>query len=798
MKQLIKKILKPNEFTTDESISQRRSFFKYGLSTGGAALFTSKLANATHLENVENPDQFIVEDGDPSPPVVAWQETFPDYLFRPKATTDLNPPPQRIANIDAGETGRNPIPRYEGFFDGSRAVDYYELHLREELHVFNPAYPPNPIWGFDGVFPGPTIHARYGRPVVVRLFNELPQDHVGYGSPESAMHLHNMHASSESDGFPGDYFSPEKIGPTLGDADPDRAVPGLFKDHHYHNIYAGIDEQRVTDPDSIGDPREALGSLWYHDHTEDATAPNVVKGMLGQYFLYDALDSGDENDANATALRLPSGDFDVPIMLTDMRFDRNGIQVFDQLDPDGTFGDMIVVNGKIKPFFNVARRKYRLRIYDTGPSRQYQLEFVLNGQTQRFVYIANDGNLLERPLMDQTSVHLAVAERADIIFDFSQYPIGTEIYLTNFLEMDDSRKPDGLLDRDQGIQILQFRVEREAVDRSRVLTADTFLRELPPLLLDQVVRTRRFEFERRNGVWVINGQIFDVFNPTVEFQKGDAERWILENGGGGWAHPIHIHMEEGRILSINGATPPPHMRGRKDVYDLQPGDEMEIYIRFRDFNGKYVMHCHNVIHEDHAMMLRFDVVGEQDLPGGVQTPTIVLNNPVASAGNKTGYIEATVSANGTAISHVEFFYGNNLLQSTTEAPYRAHWENAPDGTYQLKARLHTADGQIFDSSIVEVVVGGTDNVTPQVVLQEPVANAENKTGYIEAIATDTDGSIQKVEFYYGENLWQTVTSAPYRAHWDNVPNGTYRLTARAYDDRGGVTTSNIVEVIVQD
>ncbi len=80
------------------------------------------------------------------------------------------------------------------------------------------------------------------------------------------------------------------------------------------------------------------------------------------------------------------------------------------------------------------------------------------------------------------------------------------------------------------------------------------------------------------------------------------------DGSGGWAHPIHLHFEEFRILTRNGATPPPWERGRKDVVNLNPGDEVEVYIQFRNFTGRYLMHCHNSVHEDHAMMLRWDIV----------------------------------------------------------------------------------------------------------------------------------------------------------------------------------------------
>lgn len=791
--------------TENKKIGTRRHFLKYGLGASVAALAGSQQAQADHLD-IANEEPFIVEDGEPSPPIIPWQEAIPAYMVQPKPTLNsLTPPPQQFSNIAAGECGRNPVQKFDPFFTNPNNIDYYELHLKETLHTFNPAYPPQPIWGYDGTYPGPTFHARYGRPVVVRVFNELPQDHVGYGSPESAMHLHNLHTSSESDGFPGDYFSPEKVGPTLGDQiDANRAVPGQFKDHFYHMVYAGLDDARATDPNAIGDPREALGSLWYHDHTEDATAPNVVKGELGAFFLYDEIDSGNENDTNPNALKLPSGEFDVPLMLNDMRFDRNGFQVFDQLDSDGTFGDMIVINGKIKPFFNVARRRYRLRLYNSGPSREYRLSIMQGSQPQPYTYIANDGNLLERPLMNETAVHITVAERADIIIDFADYPLGTELYLTNFLDMDDTRKHDGILDNDQGIEVLKFIVDREAdtPDNSAVLNANSFLRALPPIDLNKVVRRRTFEFDRTGGVWVTNDKIFDVFNAEFNSRKGTAEIWRLVNGSGGWAHPIHIHMEEGRILSVNDRQPPPHMRGRKDVYDLQPGYEMEIFIQFRDFNGKYVMHCHNVIHEDHAMMLRFDVLGDEEEiieenPNNIP-PTVTLAAPVANIGNKSGYIEATTTATNATITRVEFYNnGQSLITTANTAPYRANWHNAPDGRYLITAKAYDSNGLVSTSNAVNIIVdsnAGNTNEKPYIVLKNPSTSPDKTSGFIDAIAHDKDGNIVKIDFFVNGALFSTATAAPYRMQWENAPRGSYQVTAKAYDNNGAIGTSNTIKV----
>lgn len=112
-------------------------------------------------------------------------------------------------------------------------------------------------------------------------------------------------------------------------------------------------------------------------------------------------------------------------------------------------------------------------------------------------------------------------------------------------------------------------------------------------------------------MWTVNDRLIDVTSPHAEIVKGSAEVWELVNPSGGWAHPIHIHFEEGRILSktVDGVDMPVpvHEQGRKDVYLLDKNTTMRVFLRFRDFTGKYVMHCHNLAHEDHAMMVRFDV-----------------------------------------------------------------------------------------------------------------------------------------------------------------------------------------------
>jgi FtsP/CotA-like multicopper oxidase with cupredoxin domain len=489
-----------------------------------------------------------------------------------------------------GECGRSKFQRFAEF----KPVKSYHLRVQRSTHKYHRDMPDNEVWGYDGIFPGPTFVSRYNEPISVRIFNDLPANVVGHGSPEISTHLHNLHSPSESDGFTGDYYSATKAGPTL-------TAPGAFKDHLYPNCRAGYDKYHATD----GDPRESLGTLWYHDHRLDFTAPNVYRGMAGFYLLFDEYDTGNETDP-APAFGLPSGVnvYDIPLAICDRQFDASGNLVFDQFNTDGIIGNKIMVNGKIQPFFKVQRRKYRFRILNASPARQYEFYIVAANKDTPFTYIANDGNLLPAPLK-MTKIRMAPAERADIIINFNDYPEGSEVFLVNKLEQVDGRKPTGKI-LSPGMQVLKFMVATGAApaDPSRIPTK---LRDLPDIDLNEVVRTRRWRFDRSGGGWTVNGQLFDVSKPAAQVKKGTAEIWILE-GGGNWDHPVHIHFEEGRILSRNGKPPPAHEAGRKDVYVVGGGDEVRVFLRFRDYEGKYMMHCHNSVHEDHAMMVRWDIV----------------------------------------------------------------------------------------------------------------------------------------------------------------------------------------------
>jgi FtsP/CotA-like multicopper oxidase with cupredoxin domain len=524
-----------------------------------------------------------------SPPTRKFIEPLPTHMnggmkiAQPVAA--LSPAPSVAPNTAAGERRTRNHQALTRF----APAKLYELRQEAVQAFHSPDLPRQTAWGFSGTSPGPTFVARYGEPILVRNFNNLPADNGGFGLPSVSTHLHNGHTPSESDGFPCDYF--------------DR---GTWYDYHYPNVLAGFDSTHGP----TGDINESLSTLWYHDHRIEFTAQNAYKGLAGFYLLFNQFDTGDET----TGFRLPSfPDYDVPLMLNDKLYDPDtGLLTFDLFNSDGMLGEKFLVNGKIQPYFEVKKRRYRFRILNGGPSRFYQV-FLTDpanpGTSIPFYVVANDGNLLPKPVK-VTSARLSVAERRDIIVDFNDIPGNpSRLVLENRLPQTDGQRPDDKLHpAGKGDFLLEFRVGERVTDNSVDPATGPSYYALPNRT-DKPRVTREFDFDKKNGQWAVNNQLItgDCGSPRFTVQKNSVEKWVFK-GAGGWAHPVHVHFEEFQILSRNGNAVKSGVEySRKDVVELPDSDRVEVLFRFRDFDGRYVMHCHNTVHEDHAMMLRFDI-----------------------------------------------------------------------------------------------------------------------------------------------------------------------------------------------
>ncbi len=576
-----------------QSAVSRRELMKLGAAAGSSAIL-----------GLANPHRLGANDGlppTPSPHTTPWVHALPV------------PPIKQPLPGPGSLLGGLPYPADHQYYGQFPPQKFYELRVKAAQHTFHQELGPSLIWGYDGIYPGPTLDARYGQPILVRVHNELPTDaelaaNPTFGSNEVITHLHNFHSASESDGGPWDFYP-----------------PGEFCDHHYTMAKAGFSTPPFL---GTGDPNEALGTLFYHAHRPDFTSPNIYKGQVGFFCAFDNLDSGNENDTSGLGLRLPSGAFDVPLLFADKAFDANGQLFFDPFNIDGILGDKDTVNGIVQPYFRVQRRKYRFRMMIGGSARFYRFYLRQNGSfltNGPFIQIANDGNLLAAPVQ-RNNLLMAPAERFDVVIDFKALTpnAGGELVLYNRAEQRDGREPTGDL-LSPGRPVLKFIVESgNPTDPSRVPAT---LRPQVPVNLGDVVRTRTFLFDRSKGAWQINDEFFDPRRSRAQVERNTAEIWVLRNVDDGWQHPIHNHLEEFHILSRNGKVPPMWERGRKDVVILGPLEEVRLFMCFRDFPqagfvhpvaarqeniGRYPLHCHNLTHEDHAMMLRWDVLPSEE------------------------------------------------------------------------------------------------------------------------------------------------------------------------------------------
>jgi len=469
---------------------------------------------------------------------------------------------------------------------------YYEVFIREATVQIIPGVN-TVIWGYDGQYPGPTFVAYHNEPSIVRFHNYL--DVV------TIVHNHGAHVAALSDGSAS--VNPERLIP-----------PGEYRDFCYPNIAP------VEPETGMQDISEFSSTQWYHDHAHlpevdlGITGQNVYMGLAGFYLLFDQL----ERDLIADGV-LPSVEYDIPVVLQDRVFAEDGSLRFDpDADNfDGVLGDIFVINGKAQPKLHVERRKYRFRILNGSNARFWELR--LSSEKLKFIQIGNDSWLLGEAVVPVTfaldgtrvnTVHVAPAERADVVIDFRDAP--DEVFIENIVILDDGRRPTSVAI--PGTPVLKFVVEGPPVEDDVIVEVGTPLRPHIPIRESEIVKTRIIEFERKGGLWAVNGRFFNPHRDDANPEPGAAERWILRNVGGGWAHPIHLHLEAHQIQSLSRREVAPQERFKKDTVRLESNEEAVVFMKFRTFKGRYVFHCHNLEHEDMAMMGVFNVGGEPQTP----------------------------------------------------------------------------------------------------------------------------------------------------------------------------------------
>jgi FtsP/CotA-like multicopper oxidase with cupredoxin domain len=473
-----------------------------------------------------------------------------------------------------------------------KPAKYYQVTMKKATVQIIPGVNTE-IWGYDGLYPGPSFKVTHNEPAIVRFTNALNEPNV-----PTIVHNHGDHVAAESDGSAS--VLPERI-----------IRPGESRDFCYPNI-------APVDPGGVQDTNDFSSTQWYHDHTHipeldlGITGQNVYMGLAGFYLLKDELEQKLINDHVLPAG--PDDRFDVPLAIQDRVFNPDGSLLYlpEANNFDGVLGDVYVVNGRAQPKFNVERRKYRFRVLNGSNARWIQLRL----SSGKLIQIGADSWLLPKAITPSApdesgasnlnTIRLSPAERADLIIDFGAYPTSVkEVFLENILVQNDGRRPDGVVI--PGARVLKFVLQGAPVANDVTVAVGTDLLPHTPILANEIVKTRTFEFVRKNGRWAVNGEFFDPLVDNAAPQSGTAERWILKNGGGGWAHPIHIHLEAQQLQRLARRAVAPGEAFKKDTIQLLPNEEAEVFIKFRTFTGRYVFHCHNVEHEDMAMMFVFNV-----------------------------------------------------------------------------------------------------------------------------------------------------------------------------------------------
>jgi len=454
-------------------------------------------------------------------------------------------------------------------------VTMREIHVKVHRDV-----PLTRMWSYGSTAVGPLIEARSNEPLEITWVNNLPVKHFlpidhslhgcGTDIPEvrTVAHLHGAKVPSEDDGYPEDWFS-----------------SGCSRTCHYP-----LEQDAAT--------------LWYHDHAMGLNRLNAYAGLFGMFLLRDKFED---------SLNLPSGRYEVPLLLYDRDFTTSGQLLYDTSgDPEHPWipefsADGILINGKIRPFFEVEPRLYRFRLLNTANSRFFNLA-LSDGRS--FVQIGSDQGFLSAPT-DLKLVSLAPAERADVLIDFSRSS-GQTLHL-----------------RTGALDILEFRVAKQSASGQSVSIPKT-LRPIERIPESAAIKTRAItlhEYKDKYGmsmVMLLNRKHWH--EPATEFPKlNSTEIWEFVNLTED-THPMHLHLVRFQILDRRSFDPDEYLRsgkvrftaaavapeahelGWKDTVQCPDGTITRVIIRFEGYPGKYLYHCHILEHEANDMMRPFEVI----------------------------------------------------------------------------------------------------------------------------------------------------------------------------------------------
>jgi spore coat protein A len=534
----------------------------------------------------------------------------------------------------------HPIPKLTPTANPSfPGADYYEITMSAGSHTFHNQMGPAATLRYGGMpYLGPTIEAQSGQRTVVKFINNLPSsdaDHPlaacidptvpdpemysGLAGGRATPHLHGGFTRSGFDGHPHSWFNAN------GE-----------KGSHYQSLPGAAINEAIYEFSNL----QTAAPLWYHDHAMGITRLNVYAGLAGLYLIRDSVEVG---------LNLPSGDYEVPLVVQDKQFNPNGTLFYPATNglpavyphpiwvPE-FFGDTPVVNAVAYPYLDVEPRRYRLRFYNGAQARFYNFKFIVGKKMLPFWVIGMEQSLLPMPIM-KTSLLLAPGERADVIIDFAGLK-GTAVTLKNDAKAPFPGGPGGADN-----QVMQFQVTKPLIGRDTTtpptsLSLPAVPRLTPTLgvpMREIVMKETMDPFTGEPTEVRLNGKWFDEpidENPRV----GDTEIWQFVNLTVD-AHPMHMHLVKFQVYDrqpfnvaaytadwlagiarpvVNYVTGPaikpnPEELGWKDTVKSYPGEITRVIATFELPPGsilpaEYVYHCHILEHEENEMMRPFQVV----------------------------------------------------------------------------------------------------------------------------------------------------------------------------------------------
>jgi len=412
------------------------------------------------------------------------------------------------------------------------------------------------VMGYGNGILGPTIRVQQGSTVTLPFTNGLSED--------TNIHWHGLLVPSNMDGH------------------PDQMVK------------AG---QSFTYSFTIDQP---AGMAWYHPHPHMNTGRQVFMGLAGMFIV----ESPEEKKLN-----LPVGEFELPLVIQDKRFDSKGGLVYNPTMGEvmiGYMGDTITVNGASAPLQKVTARMYRLRVLNGSNARIYNLALSSDSS---FTIIGSDSGMLTSPETVK-SLLLAPGERVDLLVDFSTMAQKDEVYLQSnvFTGADSQGK--------QSFRIMKFVVDKAGTERFQM---PGVFPNVPTIPMSSASRTRKFDIGvsmeggghkmgKMKGMHSINGKTYESGRIDESVILNNTEIWEFDNSKGDEPHPMHIHGVSFQVLGRVGGRGglSPHEKGWKDTVLVMPKEVVRVIMRFQHA-GKFVFHCHNLEHEDDGMMLNFEV-----------------------------------------------------------------------------------------------------------------------------------------------------------------------------------------------